>query len=104
MENLGIDSKLLIAQLINFALFFFIFKKYLARPFLKFINDEKQNTEDKEKLLVKAKAMEEKLKENEKTMKAALKKESDAQIQEAKESAQKIRSNCLKRHRQRLKT
>lgn len=95
MENLGIDSKLLIAQLINFALFFFIFKKYLAKPFMKFISDEKQSTEDKEKLMVKAKAMEEKLKENEKTMKAALKKESDAQIQEAKESAQKIKAQLL---------
>ncbi len=95
MENLGIDSKLLIAQLINFALFFFIFKKYLAKPFMKFISDEKQSTEDKEKLMVKAKAMEEKLKESEKTMKAALKKESDAQIQEAKESAQKIKAQLL---------
>ena len=79
----------------------FYFKKYLAKPFLKFIKDEKQSTEDREKLMVKAKAMEEKLKESEKTMKAALKKESDAQIQEAKESAQKSRLNCLKRRRQR---
>lgn len=95
MENLGIDSKLLIAQLINFALFFFIFKKYLAKPFLKFISDEKQGSEDREKLLVKAKAMEEKLKENERSMKATLKKDSDAQIQEAKESAQKIKAQLL---------
>jgi len=95
MENLGIDSKLLIAQLINFALFFFIFKKYLAKPFLKFIREEKQSTEDREKLLGKAKVMEEKLKENEKTMRASLKKESDAQILEAKESAQKVKAQLL---------
>ena len=41
MENLGIDIKLLIAQMINFGLFFFIIKKFVTKPFLNFVEDEK---------------------------------------------------------------
>lgn len=95
MENLGIDAKLLIAQLINFGLFFFVFKKYLAKPFLKFILEEKDGTEEREKLLIKAKNMEEKLVEKEEAMKVAMKKNSDKQIQEAKDSAQQIKAQLL---------
>jgi len=95
MENLGIDIKLIIAQLINFGLFYFVFKKYLAEPFLKFIRAEKEGTEEREKLLIKAKTAEERLLEKENAMKAALKKETDAQIREAKESAQKIKAQLL---------
>jgi F0F1-type ATP synthase membrane subunit b/b' len=41
MENLGIDGKLLSAQLINFILFFIIYKKYIAKPFMAFLKKEK---------------------------------------------------------------
>lgn len=95
MENLGIDTKLIIAQLINFGLFFFVFKKYLAKPFLKFIRAEKEGTEEREKLLTKAKTMDEKMVEKEKAMLAAMKKQSDAQIQEAKNAAAKIKTQLL---------
>lgn len=95
MENLGIDSKLLIAQLINFGLFFFVFKKYLSKPFLKFIKSEKEGSEEREKLLLKAKSMDEKMVEKEKTLLAAMKKQSDAQIQEAKTAAAKIKTQLL---------
>lgn len=95
MENLGIDTKLIIAQLINFGLFFFVFKKYLAKPFLKFIRAEKEGTEEREKLLTKAKTMDEKMVEKEKAMLATMKKQSDAQIQEAKNAAAKIKTQLL---------
>lgn len=95
MENLGIDSKLLIAQLINFGLFFFVFKKYLSKPFLKFIKLEKEGSEEREKLLLKAKSMDEKMVEKEKALLATMKKQSDAQIQEAKNAAAKIKVQLL---------
>lgn len=47
MEALGIDYRLLIAQLINFILFFFIFKKFLAPPLSQFIEKEKRNEQEK---------------------------------------------------------
>ena len=45
MENLGIDIKLLIAQLINFGIFFFIIAKFVAKPFTKFLNEERNKDE-----------------------------------------------------------
>ena len=46
MENLGINVKLIIAQIINFALFFLIYKKFIAKPFVNFINGEKKKEEE----------------------------------------------------------
>ena len=51
MEELGIDYRLLIAQLINFIVFFFIFKKFLARPLTHFIKEQKKNEQDKERII-----------------------------------------------------
>jgi len=49
MEGLGVDVKLLIAQVINFLLFFYIFKKYLAKPFQKYLDEETKKTARKRK-------------------------------------------------------
>jgi len=51
MENLGVDLKLLIAQLINFGLFFFIYKKFISVPFMKLIKDEKKKDAERMKML-----------------------------------------------------
>ena len=45
MEKLGIDPKLLIAQLINFGVFFLIFRFFIAKPFMQFIRKEKESEE-----------------------------------------------------------
>ncbi len=42
MENLGLDAKLLLAQLINFAIFFFVFQKFISKPFLRYLNKQKE--------------------------------------------------------------
>lgn len=51
MENLGIDIKLLVAQLINFGLFFFMYKKFVAGPFVSIMKGEKKKDEERKKLL-----------------------------------------------------
>ena len=51
MEALGIDIKLLIAQAVNFLLFFFIFKRFLYGPFLRYLNKEQENEKEKQRLL-----------------------------------------------------
>ncbi len=79
MENLGIDSKLLLAQLINFALFLFIFKRFVSKPFLEFVRRQKKKDQASEKLLNDLKLSEEKM----------LKKEAEI-VKEAQEKAQKI--------------
>lgn len=47
MEALGIDGKLIIAQLVNFAIFFLIFKKFIAKPLASYL--KKQDDEEKKR-------------------------------------------------------
>src|SRR3989344_2693593 len=69
MENLGIDIKLMLAQLINFVLFFIIIKKFVAKPFQSFLQTERQKELEKkmkqefDKTLAEAKVEANKIKE-----------------------------------------
>src|SRR3989344_3575574 len=96
MENLGIDGKLLLAQIINFILFFILVKKFDVRPFSAFLNQERKNEEEKIKLLDKLKKSEEAGIEAEKKMKEKMKKEFDILFVEAKKEAQNMRSDLIK--------
>lgn len=51
MEALGIDIKLLIAQLVNFGLFSFLIAKFVVKPFKKFMKEQTDLENEKEKLL-----------------------------------------------------
>lgn len=95
MENLGIDIKLLIAQIINFVLFFLIIKKFIAKPFLQFLNQEKQKEAEKEKLMEKILKQEEEYKNKEKELQNKIKKEMNLVLNEAKKDAQKIKNDML---------
>ncbi len=48
MEALGIDPKLLIAQILNFGIFYFIFRKFIAGPLLAYL--KKQQEEEAQRL------------------------------------------------------
>jgi len=96
MENLGIDGKLLLAQIINFILFFILVKKFVVRPFSAFLNQERKNEEEKIKLLDKLKKSEEAGIEAEKKMKEKMKKEFDVLFIQAKKEAQVLRSDLIK--------
>lgn len=95
MENLGIDYRLIIAQLINFAVFFFIFFKFIAKPFFNFIKKEKTDEETKQKLMVELEKSEETLKEREKELIAKMKKEQSALIEDAKKDAEKLKTDII---------
>jgi len=70
MESLGVDVKLLIAQIVNFLLFFLIFKKFIAKPFSQFLVTEKQKEQERERILLELKQKEDNfLKEKEIEMK-----------------------------------
>ncbi|VVA44290.1 ATP synthase subunit b [Candidatus Roizmanbacteria bacterium] len=96
MENLGIDGKLLLAQMINFVLFFFLVKKFIVKPFTTFLNQERTNEEEKNKLLEKLKKSEEAGIEAEKKMKEKMKKEFDVLFVEAKKEASIMRTDLIK--------
>ncbi len=51
MEALGIDIKLLIAQLINFVLFVIIFSKFMYKPFMAYIKKQHDEEGQREELL-----------------------------------------------------
>ena len=96
MENLGIDIKLLIAQLINFGIFFFIIAKFVAKPFTKFLGEERNKDEEKIKLLDKLKRSEEIAVESEKKMREKVKKELDVIFAQSKKEAQEMRGELVK--------
>lgn len=58
MEGLGLDIKLLIAQIVNFGLLFFILKKLLYKPIIKMLDDRKKTIEES---LLNSKKIEEEL-------------------------------------------
>jgi len=96
MENLGIDGKLLLAQVINFVLFFILVKQFMVKPFTSFMNQERINEEEKNRMLEKLKKSEEAGIEAEKKMKEKMKKEFDILFVEAKKEAQNMRSDLIK--------
>ena len=96
MENLGIDGKLLLAQIINFVLFFILVKKFVVKPFTAFLNQERKNEEEKSRFLDKLKKSEEAGIEAEKKMKEKMKKELDALFIQAKKEAQNLRADLIK--------
>jgi len=96
MENLGIDIKLLIAQLINFGIFFFIIAKFVAKPFTKFLNEERNKDEEKVNLLDKLKRSEEVAVESEKKMREKVKKELDIIFAQSKKEAQEMKGELVK--------
>lgn len=95
MESLGIDIKLLIAQIINFVLFFLIFKRFVSTPFSNFLNIEKRKEEEKEKILQEVKRKEEDIIAQELKAKERMKKEYEAAVKSAKLDAQKVREDLL---------
>lgn len=97
MENLGIDIKLLIAQIINFALFFYIFKKFIAEAFLKFLRLEKEKGLEKERIELDLKQKEEKWKQQELKFKKLMKSEEERTLRLAKDTAEKMKEDIIKK-------
>jgi len=95
MESLGIDIKLLIAQIINFVLFFYVFKKYLAKPFASFMSDEAKLEKEKERTMEDLKKKEEELTTSQNKAKNLMKKELDAALKKVKEDAARLKANLI---------
>lgn len=95
MENLGIDVKLLIAQLVNFAIFFIVFKLLIAEPFMKYLKNEKKKEEEREVMTKKLQEGETILEGKEKEMLKKAKAEGDEIIAKAKEDAEKVKEDII---------
>ncbi len=99
MENLGIDFKIMIAQAINFVLFFIIVKKFIAKPFSRFLEEEHDKEREKQRLLESAKKIEEDLKVKEQKMKAEGQKQMKLIIDETKKNAQILKEELAEEAR-----
>lgn len=95
MEQLGIDLRQIVAQLINFVLFFLIFKKFIATPFLHFLNERRKKEKEAEDILAKLKSDEENLTQKQTKMKEEMKKEIEKILKEAKKEAEAIKNELI---------
>ena len=86
----------MLAQIVNFILFFILVKKFIVKPFIQFLDQEKKKEKEKEDALTKIKKSEEQLTEKERKLKDKAKRELDAILIEAKKDGQQIRADILK--------
>ncbi len=87
MKELGIDPKLLLAQLINFAILVFVLKKFLYKPIISMLDKRKKEIDDGLKLAEKMKTEEEKLEDKHRKVIEAARKEAKDIVDEAKKQA-----------------
>ncbi len=95
MENLGIDLKLMTAQLVNFAIFFFVFKKFIATPFMNYLKKAKEDEETRATFAAEIEKRQEKLDEEDKKLSRERKKAQDAALIESKKEAETVRKDLI---------
>ena len=95
MEQLGIEPKLLLAQIVNFSIFFLIFQRFMAKPFIAFIKKERKNEEERQKALEQITTQEQRLAEEEKEFKQKMRKAIDEEIKKAKEQGVAVREDIV---------
>ena len=95
MEGLGIDLRLLAVQIINFLVLLFVLKKWVYKPFLKFLDDRAEKIHESlkasEKMRKEMKAFETKKEEE----MANLKQKSQAILDEVRQEATKEKKKML---------
>lgn len=95
MEALGINAKLLIAQIINFSIFFFVFKKFISKPFLHYLDQQNKEEKKRQELTKELESGQASLNlEKEKVLKEA-RHESGQIIEQAKKSAEEVKRQLI---------
>lgn len=100
LSKLGVDWKLLLAQVVNFLVLLWVLRRFAYRPMLKFLDDRSKKIETG---LRDAKLASEKLSEMEKKEREVLeaaRKESGAIVVRAKESAEKMGEKIITESRE----
>ena len=95
MEKLGINPKLLIAQIVNFVLFFIIIKKFIAKPFIKFVDKQKHEEAERERITNDLKKSEEELGKKEIQVKETIRKRENEAVQEAKKQGGIVKNQII---------
>lgn len=96
MEALGIDGKLFLAQLVNFALFAFIFQKFLYKPFKAYLEKQQNEENERGRILVELQHKEEKIEAKQKEVLAEARSQAFAIVKKAETMAHAKRQELLK--------
>jgi F-type H+-transporting ATPase subunit b len=97
MENIGVDPKLLLAQLINFGLFFFLYQKFVAGPFVKTMSDEKRKDEERKKLADLMASQKEMLSKEEKSAREEIRRKTEESLKAVHSAAEAERVMLMKK-------
>ena len=95
MEQLGIDPKLLISQIVNFVIILFILQKLLYKPILDMLNKRKKEIAEGVSLTEKMRLEEEKFKEKQEHAMAKAREEAVVIIEEAKKEAKDVEKELI---------
>ncbi|HUD19632.1 MAG TPA: F0F1 ATP synthase subunit B [Patescibacteria group bacterium] len=87
MDKLGIEPKLLIAQIVNFAIIVFVLSKLLYKPILGMLEKRKKEIAEGLNLTAKMREEEEKFEEKKQKMLVTVRKEGQDIIEEARKQA-----------------
>lgn len=90
MENLGLDPKLIAAQILNFVVFFFIFSKFMAKPFAHYIKKQKESEQERELLTEGLRKREAAIAEEKEKMLQKAREEVNRMLAAAKEDGEKL--------------
>lgn len=95
MEALGLDVKLLIAQLVNFAIFYIIFRKFVAKPLLAYIEKQKKDENHRQSLSSELENAHKTMEEDRVQLMKDLKKKQKEMLDESKKYAEEVRVDLL---------
>jgi len=95
MENLGIDLKLIIAQIVSFAIFYFIFRRFISAPLLKFLKKQKEDEELRAKLAEELEDRKSVLEEKDRKMNKERRVALDAALAQGKKDAEKVKNELI---------
>ncbi|MBP9691530.1 ATP synthase F0 subunit B [Candidatus Woesebacteria bacterium] len=95
MENLGIDIKLITAQIASFAIFYFVFSKFISAPLTKYLKAQKEQEELREKLAKDLAERNEKLEKKDREMDRERKKALDKALAEGKKDADVVKLELI---------
>ncbi len=95
MKELGIEPLLLLAQIVNFGIIFFVLQKFLYKPVLAMIDKRKKEIDDGLDTAKRLQHEEEKGKEKQEKLVSDAKKEARALLEEAKKQAEEQKKTVL---------
>lgn len=95
MENLGIDWKLIVAQMVSFGVFFLVFSKYIANPLNKFLKEKKEQEELREKMAEELETRQAKLDEKDKEFAKKQKQQLEKALAQSKKDAELVKQEII---------